>query len=302
MIKRIFVIAIALFIFYSVFVRFIAPVWWSASQHQWQANTINAEKFVFSDTNYYENVLVGSSLTTKLIRDSFPSTYSLSFGGLSIYDGLSILTHKTRLPKNIFVEMNVALHEESKDFTDALNSPIHYYSKSAFVSLRADKQPIGILGTLVNSSFTERMVMKFKYRFHLTPINSEVVNGGNSSDGLFAKMLEMQVDKYSKLPDTKFVNECFSNLKSYVNELEKKGVNFVFYEMPVAEELNNLPRAKLVRQTFYMNFPASKYEYIPIPDSGKFETSDGLHLNKDGALKYTIYLKSKLTMPRQKKQ
>jgi hypothetical protein len=68
----------------------------------------------------------------------------------------------------------------------------------------------------------------------------------------------------------------------------------LFFEIPVNYQLNHLPKANLIRKTFYENFPESKYKYIPMPDSEQFITSDGVHLTQDEALTYTIYLKEKM--------
>ena len=74
----------------------------------------------------------------------------MAFSGQSIYDGLNILLKRKRNPKNVFIEMNVVFRPENKDYAASLFSPILFYSANTFRSLRADKQPIAILGAIMN--------------------------------------------------------------------------------------------------------------------------------------------------------
>ena len=68
-------------------------------------------------------------------------------------------------------------------------------------------------------------------------------------------------------------------------------MNVVFFEMPVNNQLANMPQAKIIRASFYTYFPASKYRYIQ-PDFFQYKTIDGLHLDPEEAYRYTLYLKS----------
>jgi hypothetical protein len=278
MIKKTFLTAIALFILYSVFVIFFAPEWWRASQHQWQINVTKAQNFLYDDSDTFQNVIVGSSLSCRLITDDLPNTYNLSFSGLSIFDGLYILTHKSKLPKNIFIEMNVVLHPETKEFTESLTSPVLYYPRKIIPSLREDKQPIAVLGNILGRNL-ERVLPP--------PILSE----SETSDGtsLFSKMLNLYIKGYSQEPSKESLDKSFNTLKKYITKIESNDVNIIFFEIPVNKQLENLPRAKIIRETFYKYFPKFKYKYTSLPDAFECETTDGIHLNGDEALKYTNY-------------
>lgn len=288
MVKKSFIVAVLLFIFYSIFVAVVIPGR-SASQHQWQDNIIKAQKFIYNDTAYYNAVVIGSSLSCRLVMDSLPQTYNLSFGGQSIYDGLNILSHMDKLPGNIFIEMNFALRNESRDFTAALNSPLLYYPKKLFLSLREDKQPLVLLGTLLNNKFESFVLPRLKPLPHTT---EKKASGTNQE--MFTTMLQLQVADYSMLRDEAYINDCFDRLGKSVSRLEKRGVNIVFFEMPVNKELNNLPKATSIRSRFYQQFPVTKYSYIPIPAGMEYKTTDGLHLSKEEALAYTLHLRSKM--------
>jgi hypothetical protein len=293
MLRKIIFVALILTVGYAVFVSSFAPKWWNASQNQWQTNVIKAQNFIFGNTDSAVNVIIGTSLSCRLIIDSLPKTYNLSFSGQSIYDGLNILVHKDKLPPKIFIEMNVALSKENKDFTSTINSPVLFYPKKNILALREDKQPMGIIGNRIHKGIMDHFILKCKYFFHLEPKKNEAEN--TDKNKLFEKMLQLQVEAYSKIPNEQLVNECFNTLAKYTMELERKGTTVVFFEMPVNSKLNYLPKAKIIRDTFYSRFPKSKYQYIPIPDSLSFKTTDGVHLDEHEAMTYTSYLKLKMT-------
>lgn len=289
MIKKTILTAFIFFVFYSFFVLY-APKWWYASQNQWQDNVIKAQEFIYNDNDTIQNVIIGSSLSSRLITESFPHTYNLSFGGQSIFDGLKILTHKSYIPKNIFIEMNLVLRPESKEFTKSINSPILYYPRKYIFSLRENKQPIAVFGkislaTLVN--LKSILITNLNYEKKNT-----IRNKSTNDNVLFSKTLALQIKDYSQEPSQEILDRSFEILSEYVKILKAKDVNVIFFEMPVNVKLENLPKAKVIRKTFYKYFPASKYNYIPFPNSFKVETTDGIHLNEYEAIKYTTYFKS----------
>jgi hypothetical protein len=288
MIKKTLITTLIAFIAYSAFVAFFAPKWWFASQHQWQDNIIKAQKFIYDDQDSYDNIIVGSSISCRLVMDSLPNTYNLSFSGQSIFDGLEVLRQKNKFPKNIFIEMNFVLRPENENFTSSLNSPILYYPKKILPSLREDKQPIAIIGEQLSFRFTAKLIGKTK---SILGITQKKVNN-KKYNVFFDKILKKEIENYSTLPVPLVLNQSFSNLEIYIKELKKKGVNIIFFEMPVDSRLNNLPGAKLIRKTFFEYFPKTRYHYVPIPDSIKYKTTDGIHLNKVDALRYTIYLRN----------
>jgi hypothetical protein len=292
MIKRTIIVAILLFITYSIFVISFAPRWWNASQHQWQDNVIKAQKFIYNDKDAYNNVIVGSSLSCRLVIDSIPQTYNLSFGGQSIFDGLKILTHVEKLPKIVFVEMNEVLRAEDKKFTSSLFSSMLYYPKKKLLSLREDKQPLGIIGAKISYRLIGLSIIHLKSFFHLS---QDSMSNNNGTD-LFSKLLQLQFEGYSKLPSQLLIDESFNNLKKYVAELEKKDINVVFFELPINSKLVNTPRANIIRKTFYDYFPKKEYNYIPLPDSTQYITTDGIHLGGNEALQYTLFFKTKINL------
>jgi hypothetical protein len=290
-IKKSIIVTVIAFIGYSLFISFIAPQR-SASQHQWQDNIIKAQKFIYNDRDSIDALIIGSSLSCRLIMDSLPQVYNLSFGGQSIYDGLDILSHKSNLPKHVFIEMNFALRGESKEFTSSLYSPFLYYPKKVFPALREDKQPLALMGSLLNNKVVSVFFLKLKSLFNLTAKKSSTDN--TVKRDVFSTMLQLQVDDYSKAPDRGYVQYCFARLKQSLSALEERGVKIIFFEIPVNSTLVDLPKPVAIRSVFYREFPATKYPYIPFAFDVNYKTTDGLHLTREEALSYTIYLRSKM--------
>jgi hypothetical protein len=289
MIKRSIVTALVLFLSYTIFTLWLAPAWWSATQNQWHTNLVKAQNFIY-DTSYAENVIVGSSLSCRIAEDSLPGTTNFAFSGQSVFDGLNIVTQKSTIPRIVFIEMNVILRPEMHDFTSALNSPLLFYPRKILPSLRFDKQPLAILGRQLSHYITSKLL------FRLNALNNSKkppITGSEITNRLFTPMLNLQINMYSKKPTEKVISAVFSDLKKYTDQLESKGVQIIFFEMPVHDQLNDLPRAVTVREAFYEHYPVSTYQYIPIPRFMKFETTDGVHLNQSEATTYVHYFKTK---------
>jgi len=278
MIKKTILTALVLFLGYSFFIKAIAPRWWQTSQHLWQDNIIKAQKFIYSD-NPFNNVIVGSSLSYLLLTDSLPNTFSLSFGGQSVFEGLNILVRSKNIPKCLFIEMNFILRPENKQFTKALNSRILYYSRKAFPVLRDENQPLGAIGRYI-----ELRASKFA-------LQSKLEIQTSAASNIFEELLTIQKKRYAELPDPAVADDAFRRLKKYIYTLENRGVKITFFEMPVDKSLNNSPRANLIRGMFHRHFAASHYQYVPIPEWTNYETTDGLHLTHNEALLYTIYFR-----------
>ncbi len=276
MIKKALIAALVFLLLHAVLFRG-SPHPEYAAQNQWQANVIKAQTLLYHEGDPIQNVIVGSSLSFRLVNTNLPGFYNLSFGGLSIHDGLSILTHARTLPKNVYVEMNMPLRAESSGFASALFSPILYDCRRVFPSLRAENQPAGI------------------FRKFLEQIKSSRPSGAADTvldPAFFETILARQIEQFSENPADELLVSRFESIRRRVNELESKGVQVVFFEMPIHARLCNLPKPKIIRETFYRYFPATKYKYIALPDCSEYRTTDGLHLLPKEALNYTEYFKS----------
>jgi len=250
---------------------------------------VRAQDFIYSDDYLPDNVIVGSSLSRRLVMDRLPNTYNLSFDGLSIFDGLKILTHASKFPKHLFIEMNVVLRPESSEFTSSVSSPIMYYPRKVLLPLRAGKQPIAILGHILAGRF-EKLLTALHSRFATgrkgPEAGTEVIDNPK-----FSMSLNLQIESYSKMPTQGCLDNSFQSLKSRVDVMVSNGVEVIFFEMPVNSQLEESPMAKVIREGFYNTFPTNEYRYILLPAKLDYVTSDGIHLNNEEALEYTTYFK-----------
>ena len=286
MIKKSFAIAIVLLILHGMLVRYRPK--WNFAEHQWQENIVKAQHFIYKDT-IVENVIVGSSLSWHLVADSLPSIYNFSFGGGGILDGLAILKNNNKLPKNIYIEMNVASRGETKKFTENLNSPLLYTLRKQFPQFREGYQPVNILSNaIITHSIIKRTLQKIKTIFDFDAFSEE------KNQKLRAQDLTLQTTGNTKPTRPEILSARFESLKEYVSYFEKKGTKVVFFEMPVDKQLSLLPDAISIRERFYKNFPPDEYGYIAMPDCAQYPTGDGYHLGLESAKKYSAYLKKEI--------
>jgi hypothetical protein len=259
----------------------------SISQHQWQDNIINAEKFIF-DEYKQQNIIIGSSLSSRIKTKSLPNFYNLSFSGQSIYDGLNILNNTKKLPKKIFIETNVLYKDENLDFKSMISSSFMNSIKQNIPLFRNDKQPIALINKklinpLVNKSF-EKIIYNVLDKGYL----KEIQISTNKTITSFDKLLKVQINIYNRKVDSIKMDNKFNLLSQQLNLLEDRGVQIIFFEIPVNPNLVNLPLAKYLREKVIKQFPNSYFIKLP-PDIIKYETSDGIHLTDEEATNFTTY-------------
>lgn len=290
MIKKTLFISLLLLILYSFLIIKYSPKW-EVTQHQWQDNLIKAQSFLYNETDTFKNIIIGSSLSDRLKLDDIAYTYNLSFSGQSIFDGLTVLSLKDKLPEKVFIEMNAVLLDENKDFVSFINSRFFGYIRKNIPSFREDKQPVGVIGSLLRIKITDKVMKRIKTHFKQTPVLNQTLNQDSS---FFFEMLKLQENKYLIEPDKELISRQFDKLKKNVDFLTEKGVSVVFFEMPINQKLCDLPLAKTIRNSFYNYFPKNKYYYIPIPDCSEYATADGIHLKSEEIDKYINYFKQKM--------
>lgn len=282
MIRKALLTALILLLLHAVFV-YVNPI--SSSQYAWQGNTIKAQHFIYGE--HSENIIVGSSLSNRLVMDSLQGMINLSFSGQGIFDGLSVLNHNKAVPGTVFIETNIMSRGENVNFTSYVNSPILNPLKRAIPSLRDEYQPIGIFGEIIIRTFKPEASGE-----NLDVNNMASQEGGD--DTFFQKMLSLQAEDYSVTPDTAALQSSFETLASEVENLEKNGVRVVFFEMPVNETLCDLPEPQMIRDYYRRYFPESRYTYIRVPNCAGYKTTDGAHLGVAEALRFTKFFKQQV--------
>lgn len=287
MIRSSFIVAIILFVSYCLFIHFNLNI--AASQNQWQENVIKAQKYIYSTNRAPQNVIVGTSLSNRLLMDSLPGFINLSFAGESIYDGLNVISLKDSLPVNLYIEMNLVLKEQKEDLNASLTNPIFFKLRKHIFALREDRQPLAISGNAINTFFLKYFISDVKSWLGNDKVS--LISEVNS----FKQLLAVQRSKYMVEPEQAQMDKCFKKLEILIASLRQRNVNVIFYEMPINKQLINLPTTKRIREEFLRRFPDRNYSYILTPPNiDDYVTTDGVHLKKNEAIIYTFYFKEEL--------
>lgn len=243
--------------------------------HQWQENLIKAQSFLYAD--HADSAMVGTSLSARIIRDSIPSVKSVSFGGCAVEDGLRIISSKRHLPHYVFVESNLLFMEGNKELVNKLTEGVIPKIKYWIPSLREQYEPICLLASLA-------------------------LKAGNVNPQAGAAAIDMNIlnqsIKQQQEDDRKYQYEVseerLRTIKELMDSLEGKGVKFVFFEMPVNEQIYHLRKFAQTREKLAQEFPKANYRYLP-SDTTHYTTTDGEHLNFEEQQVFSHFFKKELT-------
>ncbi|MCE7061526.1 hypothetical protein [Dyadobacter sp. CY343] len=286
MIKYSLLTFLLLFIGYEIIVR-STDIYWTIGQNQWQSNIMRANTLIY-DGGRYDNIMVGSSISSKLSakisRDSLPeSFYNLSFDGQSSFDGLRILENLNYKPKRLFIEMNIISREEDKSFTGALFSPVLFPAKKYLKSLRENYQPVEVIAR-----------MKNRRKMHPDSLAKEPVAKFVRDESTFQHFLKVRAQDNKQLLTAEKVRTQIGRLKEIVSRFQQKGVQVIFFEVPVDPLVCDLPLPVQIRSALEEKFEPMGCKFIRIPDCGGYYTSDVTHLERGSVYRYLRYFRNEL--------
>jgi len=243
--------------------------------HQWQENLIKAQSFLYAD--HADSAMVGTSLSARIIRDSIPSVKSVSFGGCAVEDGLRIISSKRHLPQYVFVESNLLFMEGNKELVNKLTEGIIPKIKYWIPSLREQYEPVCLLASLA--------------------LKAGNVNPQAGAAAIDLNILNQSI-KQQQEDDRKYLYEVseerLRTIKELMDSLEGKGVKFVFFEMPVNEQIYHLRKFAKTRERLAQEFPKDQYRYLP-SDTMHYTTTDGEHLSFEEQQVFSHFFKEELT-------
>lgn len=286
MIKNTLLVTLSFIILHILFIRIVDP-WWNTSQNNQQQNLIKAQKYIYSNDTDRKNVIIGSSLSFRIKGEGLKGYTNLSMLGMGISESLQIISGSQNYPDTLFIEMNVAFKSENTEFLNRLYKPVLYEVKGKVPILRAENQPVGITGSLFKYFVVDKILKKIEKLY------AGKDNENDFRNQILDKMIEEQSKNYSKVPDKEYLDQHFEKLLTYINGLKGKGVEIVFFEMPVNCRLCELPLATATREYFHRYFPPESNMYIPLPDCAKYTTTDGVHLTAAEATLYTTFFKAR---------
>ena len=316
MIKKTLIAFVLIFISWTCYVTFIYKG--SNDAYQLQENLIKVEKYLYSDSAI-SNVLIGTSLSHGLDQDSLHGIYNMALVGEGIFEGLDAIEHSKTLPKNVFIEMNIVYRAEMPEIKQEIFSPFTFYPKRYLPSLRSDKEPLPILTdrivTPVFGKLYWKTILTFRSvkkaiagLFPSSPLKTDtnsimvevkqpsksvdkiVTTTKSTSNDSIKRKMEMEKAQFANPADSMDMTSQFETLKQEVSSLKEKGVNVIFYEMPLNASLVDSNLSVQVRRTFYRNFPVTDNKYIYLPaDNRSYITIDGFHLTETEFRKYSGY-------------
>lgn len=242
--------------------------------HQWQDNVLKAQQFLYAEKA--DTVMVGTSLSARIIRDSIPFVKSVSFGGCSVEDGLKIILSKGDIPKYVLVETNLLLREGNPELISRITEGVVPLIRRRIPSLREQYEPICLLASLLMSS------TGINAQAGMSEINMDLLNESIN-----------RILKEDKPLNKETAERRLRVIRKLIVELEEMGTTFIFFEMPINNRLFHLKRYEQIRDIMKREFPANKYVYLP-SDTMQYLTTDGEHLDFEGQQKFSHYFRKAL--------
>ncbi len=243
--------------------------------HQWQDNVIKAQQFIYAEKS--DTVMVGTSLSARIIRDSIPTVKSVSFGGCAVEDGLRIILSKGDLPRFILAETNLFFLDGNPELVSKMTEGVMPMLRRWIPSLREQYQPICMLASMMASAAN---------------INPQAGTSTVDRD-LLNESIEHHIKYDWQMPEAQ-AETRMGDMKRLVEMFEAKGTRVLFFEMPVNERLTHLKRYDQTRELMQKTFPADRYTYLPF-DTTRYVTTDGEHLDYEGQQVFSHYFKGVLS-------
>ena len=243
--------------------------------HQWQDNVIKAQQFIYAEKS--DTVMVGTSLSARIIRDSIPTVKSVSFGGCAVEDGMRIILSKGDLPRFILAETNLFFLDGNPELVSKMTEGVMPMLRRWIPSLREQYQPICMLASMMASA---------------ADINPQAGTSTVDMD-LLNESIEHHIKYDWQMPEAQ-AETRMGDMKRLVEMFEAKGTRVLFFEMPVNERLTHLKRYDQTRELMQKTFPADRYTYLPF-DTTRYVTTDGEHLDYEGQQVFSHYFKGVLS-------
>jgi hypothetical protein len=276
MIRTSIIVFVLLAIGYGLFLR-VVKVDWDTTQHLANGNRIKAERFVYGEEQRDATVIVGSSLAYRIVLDSMPQgTTNLGFGGLSIYDGLTLVERSGKMPSRVMIETNVLYREPDHGFLKALFEPGLYEVRRAVPMMQEENQPSGVL-----FGWLKQRLLKERDADHGQDDTTAVPN---------AVMMDEHRGNYALLPADSTQQRFMAMLERNVHALEERGIEVIFFEVPIEAELMSSALAAHSRAIIEARFPGRTF----IRSNERWRTTDGLHLDKRDAQRFSGWLAGEL--------
>ncbi len=253
-----------MFIAYNLYLIVFEPQS-SRPQSQYKDNLIIAEKFIYSNKDNMDTVIVGSSMARLIHKNLLPENiYNLAFGGDSVLTGLNIIKKSGFMPKKILIEANIIFKDKNQEMLNSLFHPALFYIKKYIPALRENSQPFNLLLSLV-----------FENTYSHEKLMSETIDLN-----MFNIHLNTTLNTYQKA----LLNyeQQVSELKQLFEFFKYHNTEILFFYMPNHTKIMNSKLMQEQNNVILQNF---KYKWLET--SQDYQTQDGIHLTYEQADIYT---------------
>jgi hypothetical protein len=262
---------------------------------QQEQNVIRGETFVYA-TQQPRVVVVGSSIANRL-KDLPRDWFNLSFNGGSAFTGLEIIARSGKSPKVVLIETNMLLLPADEQQLRQLFTPGVYQARRRLAFLAETNKP----HLVAQRALIERDEKTASPARPAPGASSpaEPTEPDAAETALSREQYEsLSVRRAGELADAidaKTLDRIVRDLKHHVANLEKRGIEVVFFEMPEHAPFADAPRPTSVRHKLKEAFPEDRYAWVPDSDRATYRTTDFVHLTAAGSKRYADVLKSFLS-------
>ncbi|WP_080053846.1 hypothetical protein [Spirosoma aerolatum] len=245
-----------------------------------QNNIVKAEEFLYENGQKADTIVVGSSMSNRLLFDSLPGHYyNLALEGLSSADGLGLIVQAKHRPRLLLIETNSMDRLPDTAFFAALTKPALRVIRKYLPLTRLKYQPVGVVKALFRDWRAEKI-----------PAGAtEAIDTAFVSKLIQARLVDM-----NRIPPENEMQAKIDVSAASIRSLQESGTQVIFFEMPTDPRVRNTILSGRVRKLVGSTFPESAYRYIQFP-SDFYQTTDGVHLPLTECARYTRYLYTQLS-------
>jgi hypothetical protein len=264
---------------------------------QQEQNVIRGETFVYANQQP-RVVVVGSSIANRL-KDLPRDWFNLSFNGGSAFTGLEIIARADKRPKVVLIETNMLLLPADDQQLRQLFTPGVYQARRRLAFLAETNKPHLVAQRALiegdeRTSSPARPAPGGSWSSPTEPAEPDAAETALSREQ-YESLSARRAGELADAIDANALDRIVADLKYHVVNLEKRGVEVVFFEMPEHSDFADAPRPTSVRRKLKDAFPEDRYAWVPDADRGTYRTTDFVHLTAAGSKRYAELLKSFLS-------
>jgi hypothetical protein len=267
------IIAAVIAIGYGLFLEYGPKPVKVITQSQWQDNQYAAEKYLRDSkdgVNQHNIVIVGSSLAHRLnFAEESKLVYNLSLSGDSALTGLSVIANSNAFPRLVLIEINAPQRGLNQNLVDAVTGFLPKLS----AMFNIENMPINLVSSFV-----------LQYKNAESPKVSSALVHQEPNESVLQNGIALQSKTNQELLSSDLLNQKMNEYSDLIRKIEAKGTEIIFFEMPIAPELESSPRVVQIRNSFKSSFPKYKMlDYQDLTVGAAINTQDGVHLTSDAA-------------------